>query len=374
MTKPNKIQLAVLFGGRSGEHQVSLMSAMSVLSVLDQDRYNVTPIGISQDGNWYIGENIFQKLQDQDFASLDRVTLLPNPEDATLYKIEINGEKQSLIPLVKLDVVFPLLHGTFGEDGTMQGYLEICDIAYVGAGVLGSSVAMDKGLFKDIMRQYRFPVLNSTIITRSTIQENLPEAIRIAEEVSHYPLFVKPANLGSSVGVTKCHNRQELMAGLTFAAIYDRRIIIEKGISAREIEVSVLGNENPEASIPGEIIPAEEFYSYDAKYLNADSELIIPARISEETIEELRLLAVEIYKSVDCAGMARVDFLFDKDSSRYYVCEINTIPGFTKISMYPKLWEASGLSYTKLIDRLIELAMERKVEKDKTERKFRSKS
>jgi D-alanine-D-alanine ligase len=164
------------------------------------------------------------------------------------------------------------------------------------------------------------------------------------------------------------------MAGLTFAAIYDRRIIIEKGISAREIEVSVLGNENPEASIPGEIIPAEEFYSYDAKYLNADSELIIPARISEETIEELRLLAVEIYKSVDCAGMARVDFLFDKDSSRYYVCEINTIPGFTKISMYPKLWEASGLSYTKLIDRLIELAMERKVEKDKTERKFRSKS
>ncbi len=370
----NKIQLAVLFGGRSGEHQVSLMSAMSVLSVLDQDRYDITPIGISQDGNWYVGEDIFQKLQEQDFSSLHRVTLLPNPEDATLYQIETSEGKQSLNPLAKLDVVFPLLHGTFGEDGTMQGYLEICDIAYVGAGVLGSSVAMDKGLFKDMMRQYHFPVLNSTIITRTSIQENISEAIQNAEAVSNYPLFVKPANLGSSVGVTKCHNRQELIQGLTFAALYDRRIIVERGINAREIEISVLGNETPEASIPGEIIPAEEFYSYDAKYLNDNSELVIPARISEETIEELRLLAVEIYKSVDCAGMARVDFLFDKDSSRYYVCEINTIPGFTKISMYPKLWEASGLPYAKLIDRLIELALERKAEKDKTERKFRSKA
>jgi D-alanine-D-alanine ligase len=370
----NKIQLAILFGGRSGEHEVSLMSAMSVLSVLDLGRYDVTPIGISQDGNWFIGENLFEKLKAQDYSNLDRVTLLPNPGDSTLYKIESNNGKSNLIPLVNLDVIFPVLHGTFGEDGTMQGYLEICDIAYVGAGVLGSSVAMDKGLFKDIMRQYRFPVLNSIILTRSMIDEHLSDAVQNAESVSHYPLFVKPANLGSSVGVSKCHNRQELVDGLTFAALYDRRVIVEEGINAREIEISVLGNEYPQASIPGEIIPAEEFYSYDAKYLNDNSELVIPARISEETIEELRLLAVEIYKSIDCAGMARVDFLFDKDSNCYYVCEVNTIPGFTKISMYPKLWEASGLPYTELIDRLIELALDRKNDKDKTERKFRSKA
>jgi len=350
------------------------MSAMSVFSVLDPNRYNLTPIGISQDGNWFIGDNIFQKLKEHDFKNLDRVTLLPNPGDATLYKIETRQGNATLVPHVTLDVIFPLLHGSFGEDGTMQGYLEICDIAYVGAGVLGSAVAMDKGLFKDIMRQYRFPVLNSTVLTRSQIQDKMHESVQIAELVSHYPLFVKPANLGSSVGVTKCHNRQELISGLAFAALYDRRVIVEKGINAREIEISVLGNEFPVASIPGEIIPDEEFYSYNAKYINEKSESIIPARISEETIEELRLLAVDIYKSVDCAGMARVDFLFDKESNHYYVCEINTIPGFTKISMYPKLWEASGLPYPELIDRLIQLALERKAEKDITERKFRSKA
>jgi D-alanine-D-alanine ligase len=338
------------------------------------NRYDVTPIGISQEGTWYIGDNIFQKLQDKTYDELAKVTLLPNPGDATLYQIdEING-KQTLVPLMKLDVIFPVLHGTFGEDGTLQGYMEICDIAYVGAGVLGSSVAMDKGLFKDMMRQYHFPVLSSTILNRSDIQENIQDAIYHAEQVSEYPLFVKPANLGSSVGISKCHNRQELIAGLQFAALYDRRVVVEKGINAREIEISVLGNEHPEASIPGEILPADEFYSYDAKYINDKSELVIPARISEETIEELRILAIEIFKAIDCAGMARVDFLFDKESNRYYICEVNTIPGFTKISMYPKLWEASGLSYADLIDRLIDLALERKAQKDKTERKFRSKA
>jgi D-alanine-D-alanine ligase len=370
----NKLQLAVLFGGRSGEHEVSLMSARSVFSVLDLNRYHVTPIGISEDGVWYIGENIFKKMADRNYNGLSRVTLLPSPGDSTLYEIVKENDKEQLIPLVKLDVVFPVLHGTFGEDGTMQGYLEICDIAYVGAGVLGSSVAMDKGLFKDIMRQYHFPVLNYTILNRTTIQNDITEAITQSELVSSYPLFVKPANLGSSVGITKCYNRSDLYEGLQFAATYDRRIIIEQGISAREIEISVLGNEDPVASIPGEIVPAEDFYSYSAKYINDKSELIIPARISEETIEELRLLAVEIYKAIDCAGMARIDFLFDKDSTRYYVCEANTIPGFTQISMYPKLWDASGLPYAELVDRLIDLALQRKAEKDNTERKFRSKS
>ena len=370
----NKIQLAVLFGGRSGEHEVSLMSAQSVFSVLDMNRYQVTPIGISQDGIWYVGDNIIRKMLDHDYKDLSRVTLLPNPGDSTVYKIVEEEGKETLVPLVKLDVVFPVLHGTFGEDGTMQGYLEICDIAYVGAGVLGSSVAMDKGLFKDIMRQYHFPVLDFTILNRITIQNDINEAIAQAEMVSAYPLFVKPANLGSSVGITKCYNRSDLYEGLQFAALYDRRIIVEQGIKAREIEISVLGNEDPKASVPGEIIPAEDFYSYNAKYINDNSELIIPARIPEETIEELRLLAVEIFKVIDCSGMARVDFLFDKESNRYYVCEVNTIPGFTKISMYPKLWDASGLPYAELVDQLIELALQRKAEKDHTERKFRSES
>ena len=367
-----KIRLAVLFGGRSGEHEVSLMSATSVLSVLDQNRYDITPIGITEDGIWLTGDNILQKMKNRDYSALSRVTLLPNPGDSTLYEIvEING-KQSLQPITEVDVIFPVLHGTFGEDGTLQGYLEICDIAYVGAGVLGASVAMDKGLFKDIMRQHRFPVLNYTIMTRTLIENNPQEAIHDAEMVSDYPLFIKPANLGSSVGITKCYNRSDLYEGLRYAATYDRRVVVEQGINAREIEISVLGNEDPKASVPGEIIPAEDFYSYDAKYVNDNSELVIPARISEETIEELRILAIEIYKAIDCAGMARVDFLFDKNSNCYYVCEVNTIPGFTSISMYPKLWEASGLPYSELIDELINLALERKAQKDHTERKFRS--
>jgi D-alanine-D-alanine ligase len=369
-----KIKLAVLFGGRSGEHEVSLMSATSVLSVLDIERYDITPIGITEDGVWLTGENVLQMMKDRNYDSLTRVTLLPNPGDSTLYKIEDQNGKQSLSPITEVDVIFPVLHGTFGEDGTLQGYLEICDIAYVGAGVLGASVAMDKGLFKDIMRQHRFPVLNYTILTRTLIESNIQDAISEAEMVSDYPLFIKPANLGSSVGITKCYNRSDLYEGLQYAATYDRRVIIEQGINAREIEVSVLGNENPKASIPGEIIPAEDFYSYSAKYINDKSELMIPARLSEDTIEEIRILAIEIYKSIDCAGMARVDFLFDKNSNCYYVCEVNTIPGFTSISMYPKLWDASGLPYAELIDELIELAVERKSQKDKTERKFRSQS
>ncbi|MBI9049059.1 MAG: D-alanine--D-alanine ligase [Anaerolineaceae bacterium] len=367
-----KIQLAVLFGGRSGEHEVSLMSATSVLSVLDNERYDITPIGITEDGVWLTGEDILQKMQNRNYASLTRVTLLPNPGDSSLYQIEDIDGKQTLSPVTALDVIFPVLHGTFGEDGTLQGYLEICDIAYVGAGVLGASVAMDKGLFKDIMRQYQFPVLNYTVVTRTMIENNPNNTIHEAEMVSDYPLFIKPANLGSSVGITKCYNRSDLYEGLHFAALYDRRVIIEQGINAREIEISVLGNEDPKASVPGEIVPAEDFYSYDAKYVNDNSELVIPARISEETIEELRILAVEIYKAIDCAGMARVDFLFDKESNRYYVCEVNTIPGFTNISMYPKLWDASGLPYASLIDELIKLALERKAQKDNTEHKFRS--
>ena len=273
--------------------------------------------------------------------------------------------------LANVDVVFPVLHGTFGEDGTLQGLLEIADLAYVGAGVTGSSVGMDKGIFKDVMRANGIPTVESIIVLRSEVEQQLETVIQQAEGVAPYPLFVKPANLGSSVGITKCNNRADLGEGLMEAAAYDRRVLVERGVNAREIEVSVLGNDAPQASVPGEVLPSREFYSYESKYIDGTTGLLIPAPLPSETAGEICKMAVAAYKAIDCAGMARVDFFVEKESDRIYLNEINTIPGFTSISMFPKLWEVSGLPYASLVDRLVELALERKADRDRTERRFR---
>jgi D-alanine-D-alanine ligase len=367
-----KLTVAVLFGGRSGEHEVSLMSARSVLSVLDRSRYNVVEIGITHDGTWLTGNNVLEALESGKTDGLSSVVVSPDPSEKGIYVLDGSGASSKFTKLSDVDVFFPILHGTFGEDGTLQGLFELMDVAYVGAGVLGSSVAMDKGLFKEVMRSTGIPTPESIIVLRSEIKNTMDTVIEKAEKVGAYPLFVKPANLGSSVGVTKCRSRSDLAEGLMDAAQYDRRVLIERGIpNAREIEVSVLGNNQPTASVPGEIIPGADFYSYDAKYVLENSELVIPASLSEDQVHTFRELAVKAYEAVDAAGMARVDFLMEKETGRIYLNEINTIPGFTKISMYPKLWEASGLPYASLVDRLIDLALERKAERDNTVRHFR---
>jgi D-alanine-D-alanine ligase len=370
-TKGNQMQtrinVAVIFGGRSGEHEVSLNSARSVLAVLDRSKYQVTEIGITHEGVWLTGKDVLQAFLSGNLSALQPAALLPIPGENWLYTIQ---DGKILTKLTRLDVVFPVLHGTFGEDGTLQGLLELTDLAYVGAGVLGSSVGMDKALFKDVMRANNIPICESLLFSRTSLEQNLEGVLVKAETIAPYPLFVKPANLGSSVGITKCRNRSELGEGLLDAARYDRRILVEQGINAREIEVSVLGNENPQASIPGEIIPSDEFYSYTAKYIDDRSQLIIPAPLPQAVSKQVQELAVQAYIAADCCGMARVDFLLDKDTLKVYLNEINTIPGFTQISMYPKLWEASGLPYPNLVDKLINLALERKAERDHTERRF----
>jgi D-alanine-D-alanine ligase len=362
-----RINVAVIFGGRSGEHEVSLNSARSVLAVLDRSKYQVTEIGITHEGVWLTGKDVLQAFLSGNLSALQPAALLPIPGENWLYTIQ---DGKILTKLTRLDVVFPVLHGTFGEDGTLQGLLELTDLAYVGAGVLGSSVGMDKALFKDVMRANNIPICESLLFSRTSLEQNLEGVLVKAETIAPYPLFVKPANLGSSVGITKCRNRSELGEGLLDAARYDRRILVEQGINAREIEVSVLGNENPQASIPGEIIPSDEFYSYTAKYIDDRSQLIIPAPLPPTVARQVQELAVQAYIAADCCGMARVDFLLDKDTLKVYLNEINTIPGFTQISMYPKLWEASGLPYPNLVDKLINLALERKAERDHTERRF----
>ena len=364
----DKIRLAVIFGGRSGEHEVSLMSAASILSVLDPHKYEVLQIGITTKGQWLTGEQVLPAFQEHLYEGLKPAVLLPQPGSNTLYALE-TGKLQ---PISQVDVVFPVLHGTFGEDGTLQGFLELADVAYVGAGVLGSAAGMDKGLFKHVMHANNIPVLEYAIFNRSDIQKDMAGVIRQCEVIADYPLFVKPANLGSSVGISKANNRAELVNSFEMAAAYDRRVIVERGISAREIEISVLGNEEPVASVPGEVIPKDIFYSYEDKYLNGVAELVIPAQLSEERSELMRALAVRAYKAIDCAGMARVDFFIDKNTDEIFLGELNTIPGFTQISMYPKLWQASGLPYAALVESLIALAFERKAERDKTEREFKA--
>ncbi len=363
-----KLTLAVLFGGRSGEHEVSLMSARSVLEALDKDKYQVFQVGITHDGAWLTGDDVIGAFERGDEASLSPATVLPEPGDRSLY---VRNGSTGFSRIADLDVAVPILHGTYGEDGTIQGLFEMAELAYVGAGVLASAVAMDKGLFKWLMRAHGIPVLEFAIIDGSGLEGHIEAALDKAEAVSEYPLFIKPANMGSSVGVSKVQNRADLVDGLMDASQYDRRILVERGIEAREIELSVLGNENPEASVPGEVIPSDEYYSYRAKYIDDQSELLIPAPIDSETSEEARRIAVEAYKAIDGAGMARVDMLLEKDTGRLYLNELNTVPGFTSISMYPKLWEASGLSYPELMDRLIELAQARHKQKDKLVRTYK---
>lgn len=377
MTSEGKLHVGVLFGGRSGEHEVSLMSARSVLASMDRNKYRVTQIGITQDGAWWVGEDVLDALIQSDVSGLSPAALFPDPTRHSLYRILPGDAREQLELLADLDVVFPVLHGTFGEDGSLQGLLELADLAYVGAGVLGSALGMDKGVFKSVMQAEGIPVVEWMVATRSEIESDVQTVARRAMQLADFPLFIKPANLGSSVGVTLCLSASDVVEGLFEAARFDRRVLIERGIkNPREIEISVLGNDQPQASIPGEIIPSREFYSYEAKYIDGKSELLIPAPISAELTRQVQDLALRAYRAIDCAGMARVDFLLERESQgggepKLYLSEVNTIPGFTKISMYAKLWEYGGLSYSALIDRLIELALARKAERDRTERRYR---
>jgi D-alanine-D-alanine ligase len=363
-----KLRVGVIFGGRSGEHDVSLMSARFVLSQLDPEKYEITEIGITPEGEWLAGEKALQTLLDNNTKALTPATILGDPSRSGLYTLE-NGDKLTL--LTELDVVFPVLHGTFGEDGTLQGLLEMADLAYVGPGVTGSAVGMDKAVFADVMTANGIPVVDTILLLRSEIEADIQAAITKVEALGDYPYFVKPANLGSSVGISKVKNSADLLEGLMEAAQYDRRIIVQKGLNVREIEVSVMGNDKPLASVCGEVLPGEEFYSYEAKYHDDNSKTVIPAEIPAETSEKVRQLAVKAYLACDLAGMARVDFFLEKDSGEIYLNELNTIPGFTQISMYPALWAASGVPNQELVEKLIGYALERKAQRDATKRTFR---
>jgi D-alanine-D-alanine ligase len=373
MTKVNKIRVGLIFGGRSGEHEVSLRSARSILAALDREKYEVIEIGITHEGEWRIGENVVEAMLGES-DSLLPAALLPDPTRPQVYHIRsttLHGD--SLESVGKVDVLFPIVHGTFGEDGTLQGLLEMQGTAYVGSGVLGSSVGMDKGLFFHVMQAHGLPVVETLVFSRREIEQDLESVLKKAEELvpgKPYPLFVKPANLGSSVGVSKCHGPSDLGEGLLEAAQYDRRILVQRAVDAREIEVSVLGNDDPQVSVAGEVVPSREFYSYEAKYIDDQSALLIPAPISAAQSERVRQIARQAYLAIDCAGLARVDFLLDRVTGELLLNEVNTLPGFTSISMYPKLWEASGLAYPDLLDRLIELALERKADRDRTVRRY----
>ncbi|MFB3921747.1 MAG: D-alanine--D-alanine ligase family protein [Terriglobia bacterium] len=359
-----KIRVGILFGGRSGEHEVSLTSAASVLKALDPRRYEVVPIGITREGKWLVG-SAADKLLPGVLEDGKPVTPSVDPTGPKL--IALNPRWSSTARQgPQVDVIFPVLHGTFGEDGTVQGLLELADVPYVGAGVLGSAAGMDKDVMKRLFREAGLPVVPWLVILRGEWEKEPARwSRRIAQEI-RFPLFVKPANLGSSVGISKVRRAKDLAAAIDLAATFDRKVLVEKGVDAREIECSVLGNDRPEASVAGEIVPVNEFYDYEAKYVKEGSELIIPARLTARRMKQVRQFSIRAFRAVDCAGMARVDFLLDRLSGKLFVNEINTIPGFTPISMYPKLWEASGLPYSRLVDRLIELAFERHREKANT--------
>jgi D-alanine-D-alanine ligase len=378
-----KIRLGILFGGRSGEHEVSLTSAAAVMKALDPAKYELVPVGITREGRWRVGTRAFGVLTEaagdnaaQPTAPLQTVleagrAITPSA-DPTGPKLLALAKSSAMNVRPEVDVIFPVLHGTFGEDGTIQGLLELADVPYVGAGVLASSAGMDKDVMKRLFRDAELPVVPWELVLRRDWESNPAGVRRRIERRLRYPIFVKPANLGSSVGITKVHEPAELQAGMDLAAQYDRKILVEKAVDAREIECAVLGNDNPEASVPGEIIPVNEFYDYEAKYIKEGSELLIPARLSRRQTIRVQELAVRAFKAIDCAGMGRVDFLLDRKSGKIFVLEINTIPGFTPISMYPKLWEASGLPYPKLLDRLVELALERHRDKLRTRYEYAS--
>jgi D-alanine-D-alanine ligase len=383
-----KLRVGVLFGGRSGEHEVSLLSAASVLEAIDQTKYDVIPIGITKEGKWLTAmhaENLLRGKHDSGrhlragdpavtasaavLAAGNAVIVPPVPAADALVPFQTDSRHPESI---NVDVIFPVLHGTFGEDGTIQGLLELADIPYVGAGVLGSAAGMDKDAMKRLFIAAGLPIVKHVTILRSQWERDPKRARREIERNLRYPVFVKPANLGSSVGISKAHDKKELAPAIEEAAHYDRKIVIEEAVGgkknkAREIECSVLGNDEPLASVPGEIVPSTEFYDYSAKYLDEGSELIIPSRLSKTQTKRVQELAVAAFQAVDCSGLARVDFLMDPKTNKIFVNEINTMPGFTAISMYPKLWAASGLDYPELITQLIELALERHAEKKRNQ-------
>ncbi len=359
--KKQKLRIGVLFGGKSGEHEVSLTSAQNVMAAMDKEKYQIIPIGITKQGVWLAGENVMKRLSDAanpppqlDAGASSNRSLVPFLDDSVVARDADLGA---------LDVIFPVLHGPMGEDGTVQGLLELAGLPYVGCGVLGSAASMDKVVAKDIFAAHGIPIVPHVTVLRKTWQTD-PDAVRSRiQSTLTYPVFVKPANMGSSVGVSKVHHADELSAAMDEAAQYDRRLLVEQGVDAREIEVSVLGNDDPQASVPGEVLPSREFYSYAAKYIDGDSGLLIPAPLTAEQTAAIRQYAIEAFLALDCAGLARVDFLLDRQSGEIYLNEVNAMPGFTEISMYPKLWSASGIDYSELIDRLIALALERHAER-----------
>jgi D-alanine-D-alanine ligase len=361
----NKIHLAVLFGGRSCEHEVSVTSARSVLKALDKDKYHVIMIGISKEGRWLVADDARKVL---DAGVVQGEDLSPVALDYLGGGQIISAGPSRTAKGTRIDVFFPLLHGPFGEDGTMQGLLELAGVAYVGSGVVGSAVGMDKEMMKRAFRAEGLPQVDYCVVRRREWEED-PQLVQHRVEARlDYPVFIKPVNLGSSVGVSRAASGEEFCEGMTEAAAYDRKIIIEaEAANCHEIECAVLGNERPEASVLGEIVPGNAFYDYKAKYVDDSSQLIVPARLSSETTERVRALALQAFRAIDAAGLARVDFFVDKGDQTIYLNEINTIPGFTPISMYPRLWEASGVGYSELIDRLIELALERHRENQETQ-------
>ena len=398
-----KLRVGILFGGRSGEHEVSLLSAASVLNAIDKDKYEVVPIGITKEGRWLTAGEAQNLLQGKStgagedaratqahlragdpeatpgaavLASGEAVVVPPEPKQAggsmVPFQTEAPLARRAADRAINVDLIFPVLHGTFGEDGTIQGLLELADIPYVGAGVLGSAAGMDKDIMKSLFRSAGLPIVKHVTVLRGDWEAEPKKAEKLVEKNLKYPVFVKPANLGSSVGISKAHNRKELGPAIYEAVKFDRKIVIEEGVGgkkkkAREIECSVLGNDRPQASVPGEIVPGKEFYDYTAKYLDEGSELVIPAKLSKSQTKKVQELAIRAFQAVDCSGLARVDFLMDPKTRKIYVNEINTMPGFTAISMYPKLWAASGVSYPDLIERLINLGLERHAEKKKNQ-------
>src|SRR5437870_1149423 len=392
-----KLRVGILFGGRSGEHEVSLLSAASVLGAIDKSKYEVVPIGITKEGRWLTSAEAEKLLNGKTPQHEARHLRAGDPESTPAAAVLAAGEAVvvppepkksggSLAPFqtdppltrrasdraINVDIIFPVLHGTFGEDGTIQGLLELADIPYVGAGVLGSAAGMDKDIMKSLFRAAGLPIVKHITVLRSEWQSGPKKIQKLVENRLKYPVFVKPANLGSSVGISKVRERKELGPAIDEAAKFDRKIVIEEGVGgkknkAREIECSVLGNDKPTASVPGEIVPSAEFYDYTAKYLDEGSQLIIPAKLTKAETKEIQELAIAGFRAVDCSGLARVDFLMDPKSRKIYLNEINTMPGFTSISMYPKLWAASGLPYPELIQQLIQLGMERHSEKKKNQ-------
>ncbi|MEO6806687.1 MAG: D-alanine--D-alanine ligase family protein [Edaphobacter sp.] len=371
-----KLRVGILFGGRSGEHEVSLLSASSILNAIDRTRYDVVPIAITKQGQWIASTEAERLLA----GDTKPAPVLPKTKSLQL-SANAAVAQQSDALTQSLDVIFPVLHGTFGEDGTIQGLLELADIAYVGSGVLGSATGMDKSVMKQLFAAAGLPQTPHVNLLRSEWRSNPKRCTRLIEKNLTYPIFVKPANLGSSVGISKVHNPSELAPAMDLAASFDRKLIIEQGVGGpgvkpRELEVAVLGNDSPEASTVGEIVPGAEFYDYNAKYHSAASVPIIPANLSKSESKQIREMAIAAFRACDCAGLARVDFLMEpaiktkKGSkarpARIYLNEINTMPGFTSISMYPKLWQATGIPYKQLIDRLITLAAERHAEKQQT--------